>query len=287
LLIFQQPFLNLPTMKEKGLLVKMKVDQDEHNGIHYQLRLLDGELKESALIPINDYLNKEIQIQFNGNIQCVNCAKKVKKTFMNGYCYTCFQRAPETSPCVLRPELCRGHLNEGRNLEWELNNHVQPHVVYLAASDVVKVGVTRKNQIPTRWIDQGANNVIVFAETPNRYLAGTIEVALKDLFTDKTNWRKMLCNQIDDSIDLEEVKYRTEELLPSDLQHYISDDDTIYTLQYPSLYYPDKIKSLSLDKLPAIQKNLVAIKGQYLIFNDNTVLNIRNHSGYEVSVTLK
>ncbi|MCC5924743.1 MAG: DUF2797 domain-containing protein [Crocinitomicaceae bacterium] len=270
-------------MNQQGLLVKMKVSQDEYSAIHYQLRLLDGTLKESTLIAINDYLNKEIQIQFNGNIQCVNCAKKVKKTFMNGYCYTCFQSAPETSPCVLRPELCRGHLNEGRNLEWELNNHVQPHVVYLAASDVVKVGVTRKNQIPTRWIDQGANEVIVFAETPNRYLAGVIEVALKDLFTDKTNWRKMLSNQIDDNIDLEEIKYRTEELLPSDLQDFLSEDDNIYHFNYPSLYFPEKIKSISLDKMPNIHKKLIAIKGQYLIFEDESVLNIRNHTGYDIT----
>jgi hypothetical protein len=269
-------------MEKQGLLVKMKVSQEDNGAIHYQLRLLDGTLKESALIPLNEYINQYIQIQFSGNIQCVNCTKKVKKTFMNGFCYDCFQTSPEASPCVLRPELCRGHLNEGRDLEWEIKNHVQPHVVYLAASDVVKVGVTRKSQIPTRWIDQGAHEAIIFAETPNRYLAGVIEVALKDLFTDKTNWRKMLSHQIDDSIDLEEVKYRTEELLPSDLQDFFSEDDNIYSFDYPSLQYPEKIKSINLTKTPNIEKKLIAIKGQYLIFEDGSVLNIRNHSGYEI-----
>ena len=272
-------------MEKQGLLVKMKVSQDDNGAIQYQLRLLDGTLKESALIPLKEYINQYIQIQFSGNIQCVNCTKKVKKTFMNGFCYDCFQTSPEASPCVLRPELCRGHLNEGRDLEWEIKNHVQPHVVYLAASDVVKVGVTRKSQIPTRWIDQGAHEAIIFAETTNRYLAGVIEVALKDLFTDKTNWRKMLTHQIDDSIDLEEVKYRTVELLPSDLQDFFSEDDNIYSFDYPSLQYPEKIKSINLTKTPNIEKKLIAIKGQYLIFEDGSVLNIRNHSGYEIKLS--
>lgn len=269
-------------MKNQGLLVKMKVSQDDHNAIQYQLRLLNSTLEESTLTPLNKYLNKVVRIHFNGNIQCVNCTKKIKKTYMNGFCYDCFQTAPNSSPCVLRPELCRGHLNEGRDIQWEQDNHVQPHFVYLAASDIVKVGVTRKAQVPTRWIDQGANEAIVFAETPNRYLAGVIEVALKDLFSDKTNWRKMLSNQLDPSIDLEEVKYRTEELLPSDLLEYFSEDDTIHSFNYPSVGYPSKIKSLSLSKNPTIEKKLIALKGQYLIFDDGNVLNIRNHSGFEI-----
>ncbi len=81
-------------------------------------------------------------------------------------------------------------MGEGRDVEWEEKHHNQPHIVYLAASDVVKVGVTRETQVPTRWIDQGANEAIKLAETPNRYLAGVLEVALKSEFTDKTNWRK-------------------------------------------------------------------------------------------------
>jgi hypothetical protein len=50
------------------------------------------------------------------------------------------------------------------------------------------VGVTRK-QVPTRWIDQGAIEASI-VEVPNRYLAGITEVALKNYYADKTNWRK-------------------------------------------------------------------------------------------------
>jgi hypothetical protein len=73
---------------------------------------------------------------------------------------------------------------------------LQPHIVYLALSSEVKVGVTRKTQVPTRWIDQGAIEAVSIVEVPNRYLAGITEVALKN-YADKTNWRKMLTNSIE------------------------------------------------------------------------------------------
>jgi hypothetical protein len=186
----------------------------------------------------------------------------------------------------LRPELCRAHLGEGRDLEWEEANHNQPHIVYLAASDVIKVGVTRKTQLPTRWIDQGANLAIVLAETPNRFVAGQIEVALKQEFTDKTNWRKMLANDVDDDIDLETLKWELEEVLPSDIADYITEDDEVLSLNYPVIKYPVKVKSLSLDKMPIITGKLAGIKGQYFIFDSGNVLNIRKHSGYKIELEI-
>ena len=46
--------------------------------------------------------------------------------------------------------------------------------------------------MPYRWMDQGARQAVILLETPNRYLAGEAEVALKDHFTDKTSWQAML-----------------------------------------------------------------------------------------------
>jgi hypothetical protein len=140
-------------------------------------------------------------------------------------------------------------------------------VVYLAASDTVKVGVTRYTQIPTRWIDQGAASAIILAETPNRYEAGLLEVALKSFFTDKTNWQRMLKNDIDHSIDLLEEKWTLHDQLPSDLQQYFSEKDEVIELRYPVIEFPLKVTSLSLDKSPEIRGVLQGIKGQYLLFN--------------------
>ena len=259
-----------------GKLFKMEVTHE--NPIQYKLKL-------DELISINDWIGKDIQLHWNGEIRCISCDNKTKTSFGQGFCYRCFMNEASASPCILRPELCRAHLGEGRDVEWEEKNHNQPHVVYLAATDIVKVGVTRSTQVPTRWIDQGASSVIVLAETPNRYLAGMLEVALKDFFTDKTNWRNMLKNQIDESIDLVEEKWKMEEYLPSDLAQYLSEDDRIYNFEYPVQQFPKTVKSVSFDKQSSIEGHLLGIKGQYLLLDQDRVLNLRKHTGYIIEVT--
>lgn len=110
----------------------------------------------------------------------------------SGFCKSCFFEVPQAADWVMRPELSKAHLGiEERDLSYEKEMQLQPHIVYLANSSEVKVGVTRKSQIPTRWIDQGAHEAILLVEVPNRYLAGITEVALKNHISDKTNWRKI------------------------------------------------------------------------------------------------
>ncbi|MEM8891339.1 MAG: DUF2797 domain-containing protein, partial [Bacteroidota bacterium] len=48
--------------------------------------------------------------------------------------------------------------------------------------------------------------------------------------------------------------------------------------------YPEKVKSLSFDKMPEIEGTLVGIRGQYLIFDAGRVLNIRKHTAYWVDL---
>lgn len=258
-----------------GNLSKMATSLDEQ--VNYYLKL-------SEEVYMNDLIGKQISLSWNGQINCCSCNKITKKSFGQGFCYSCFISAPESAECILRPELCRAHLGEGRDPEWEEKHHNQPHVVYLAASSAVKVGITRAQQIPTRWIDQGASSAIRLAEVPNRYEAGRIEVELKSLFTDKTHWQKMLKNEVDDSIDLIEEKWALEEHLPNDILEYFSENDEIIALNYPVIQYPQKVKSRSLEKTAIIEGKLVGIKGQYLIFDGGEVFNVRTHSGYYVEL---
>lgn len=262
----------------EGNLTKMRVFIDEENRIQYRLNLIEE-------VNMNDRIGTNIRLDWSGTINCASCSKVTKKSFGQGFCYNCFVSAPEAAECILRPELCRAHLGEGRDPEWEEKHHNQPHVVYLAASSAVKVGITRATQVPTRWIDQGASSAIRLAEVPNRYEAGRIEVALKEFFTDKTNWQKMLKNEVDDSIDLEEEKWSLEEHLPADIIDYFSENDEIIELNFPVLEYPEKVKSQSFDKTPTIEGKLLGIKGQYLLLDENRVLNIRKHTGYHIRIS--
>lgn len=256
---------------------KMSVSLD--SVVHYQF---EGE----TTISMNDLIGKHLRLEWGGVIFCQSCGKQTKNSFGEGFCYPCFQSAPEATECTIRPELCRAHLGEGRDVEWEERNHNQPHIVYLAASDKVKVGVTRITQVPTRWIDQGASSAIRLAETPNRYEAGILEVALKEYFTDKTNWQRMLKNELDESIDLVEEKWSLHDQLPADLTQYFSENDEVISIIYPVMEFPTKVTSLTFDKTPVIEGKLVGIKGQYLIFEGGKVLNIRKHTGYSVNLTI-
>ena len=146
--------------------------------------------------------------------------------------------------------------------------------------------MTRDTQVPTRWIDQGARRAVKIAEVPYRFLAGQLEVALKSHFTDKTNWRSMLTNKTTDTIDLLEQTAALADQIPEALLEYRSSDGPITDIRYPVLQYPAKVKSLGLEKNPSIEGRLTGIRGQYLMFGDGRVLNVRNHSGFYVQLAV-
>ncbi|WP_366186683.1 DUF2797 domain-containing protein [Flavobacterium ovatum] len=262
-------------MQYEGVLAKMQTEYG--NPIQYYL------VFEDSFLNMNQILNQEIEIQFVG-YQCLNCNKK-KKIFRQGFCYDCFYSSAAVGDWIMRPELSTAHLGiADRDLDYEQKVQLQPHIVYLALSSEVKVGVTRKTQVPTRWIDQGANEAISIIEVPNRYLAGITEVALKNHFADKTNWRKMLTNDVPPA-DLIAERMKLEAVIPEEAREYfVLDKNDLYRMDYPVLQYPTKVKSLSLDKTPTFQGKLTGIKGQYLIFEDGTVFNVRGSEGYVVQL---
>lgn len=239
---------------------------------------------ESDFVAINQLIGQHISLQFK-HFQCLNCGEN-KPIFRQGYCKECFFAVPQTADWIMHPELSKAHLNiEERDLNYEQQMQLQPHYVYLANTSEVKVGVTRKSQAPTRWIDQGAHEALVIAEVPNRYLAGIAEVALKQHIADKTNWRKMLTNQFT-SVDLQAVKAQLRPFIPQEVQPYIAEETALWHLHFPVLQYPAQVRSLQLLQTPHYEGKLVGIKGQYLIFEDNTVFNIRGNEGLVVALAL-
>jgi hypothetical protein len=110
-----------------------------------------------------------------------------------------------------------------------------------------------------------------------------IEVSLKAFIADKTHWQKMLKNQINPDVNLLELKKEMTQNLSPELRKYVVDSE-LQDLSYPVLEYPEKVKSLSFDKLPVVEGVLTGIKGQYLMFDYLNVLNVRKHQGYVVSL---
>lgn len=264
-------------MQYQGVLKKMPTENSEI--IQYYLDLGDD------FVNVNQMLDRRLEMKFV-KYECLNCHLE-RPIFRQGFCKSCFFDTPKAGDWIMRPELSTAHLGkEDRDIDYEKSVQLQPHIVYLANSSNVKVGVTRKQQIPTRWIDQGAHEAIEIVEVPNRYLAGITEVALKEHVADKTNWRKMLKNDVEDA-DLKEWQQKLRRYIPEEVQEYFIENNKETEINFPVHKYPEKPKSLNIVKEQNYKGKLVGIKAQYLIFEDQTVFNVRGNEGLVVNLTIR
>ena len=262
-------------MTFSGPLTKMRTQNN--TPVKYVLNIGDD------ILMMNDLIGKTMKIEHTGKVKCF-CGEVKNKLYRNGFCYDCFYSRPEAGESIFKPELSTAHLGiEDRDLEWEKKMQLKPHVVYLANSAGLKVGVTRATQVPTRWIDQGASAAVKFIEVPNRYLAGVVEVALKNYVADKTPWRKMVMNEVPE-VDLLKEKERLAEYIPKEIESKPDFNEEVWTIDYPVEQYPAKVNSLNLEKTNVFESKLTGIKGQYLLFENGVVFNVRSHSGYIVNL---
>lgn len=237
---------------------------------------------------LNPLLGQKISLSFSGIIQCIQCGRATRKSFQQGYCFVCLQRLMECNLCTIHPEKCRYYEGICQPGDWAHAHCHQPHVVYLANSSAVKVGITRQQQMVTRWLDQGATQGVPLLTVQNRSQAGQIEVMFKEHIADKTNWRAMLKA---DNSDQDLLGVRAElfpkveacisqfsKAYPNDIC-WLPEATEIIKLNYPVLEYPKKVQSLTVDKNTAFTATLLGMKGQYLIL-DSGVLSIRKWAGY-------
>jgi len=245
----------------------------------YQLAL------NSQVVDMNSLIGQHIELSYNQSVECSNCGRKTPKSYSQGFCFPCARSLARCDLCIMKPETCHHHLGTCREPEWGKAHCFAPHIVYLANSSGLKVGITRKTNTPGRWIDQGAIAAIPVLEVKTRLESGQVEMALKTHVSDKTNWRKMLKNETE-FVDLTEVKHN----LLNEISGLIEElgakhlDDEAININYPVLQYPSKISSLNFDKTPVISGVLNGIKGQYLLL-DSGVLNVRKFSSYHVTLS--
>ena len=249
-------------------------------------------LGHEIALHLNPLIGQQVKLQLSGDIECIHCHKSTKKSYSQGYCFICSQRLAACDLCIVRPEKC--HYDQGtcREPEWGEAHCMQPHVVYLANASGLKVGITREVNIPTRWIDQGAAGAIPLLRVASRQLAGFVEVIIKNHLADKTNWREMLKGDVADQ-DFNAARDRVfaqcwPEIANLQATYGMLAINPILQaaevhFAYPVSRYPEKIKSVNLDKTGEISGELLGCKGQYLIF-DSGVVNLRKYTGYLGSI---
>ena len=252
----------------------------------YAFRLND------ARIAVNPLLGQSIRLEYLGAINCSHCGRKTNKSFSQGYCYPCFKKLPQCDTCIMAPERCHFEWGTCRDSAWGEQFCMTDHVVYLANSSGIKVGITRASQVPTRWLDQGAIQALPIMRVATRQKSGFVEDVLRSQVPDRTNWRNLLKGDAE-KLDLHTIREEVLDACFEGIQNLqerfgiqaiqpVTADVT--DIQYPVLAYPKKIVSLDLEKTPVVEGTLQGIKGQYLIL-DTGVINIRKFTAYNVALS--
>ncbi len=285
-------------MELQGICHKMHAGLKDLSVTDQQTRKANVEYKfilDRSEINLPFTLGEELEIEWTGKIFCVSCGAKTSKSFSQGHCFKCFKTKASCDLCIMKPETCHYHLGTCRENDFAHEVCFQPHIVYLANSSALKVGITRISHMPTRWLDQGATQALPILKVGSRRLSGHLETLFGTQVADKTDWRKLLKGEAE-PLDL--VKTRDELLeefapkiqaIREEFNQHLEFNETLEFLDqelvnefvYPVAQYPDKIKSHNLDKTAKIRGVLQGIKGQYLIL-DTGVINIRKYSGYEI-----
>ncbi|MFW3899418.1 DUF2797 domain-containing protein [Pseudomonas bharatica] len=254
--------------------------------VQYAFRL--GELE----VPVNPLIGQTVRLEYLGAIHCSHCGKRTKTSFSQGYCYPCMTRLAQCDLCIMSPERCHYDAGTCREPSWGEQFCMTDHVVYLANSSGIKVGITRASQLPTRWLDQGASQALPILRVATRQQSGLVEDLLRSQVPDRTNWRTLLKGDAE-ALDLVAVRDQLfdscadgirglqERFGLQAIQPLV--DAEVLEIRYPVEAYPGKIVSFNLDKNPVAEGTLLGIKGQYLIF-DTGVINIRKYTAYQLAV---
>ena len=208
-------------------------------------------------VPLNNYLGKVIRLQHTGTIHCVHCGRRSNKSFNQGYCYPCVIKLAQCDICIVSPEKC--HYDQGtcREPEWGEQHCMVDHIVYLANSSGIKVGITRETQLPTRWIDQGAVQALPIFRVKTRRQSGLVEDLLRQHVADKTNWRTMLKGEIlpADLPAMRDTLYERCDKGLVELEERFGlqafqriENVAPVNIEYPVLEYPSKVTSHNMDK---------------------------------------
>ncbi|MEG9622197.1 DUF2797 domain-containing protein [Pseudomonas guariconensis] len=269
----------------RGSLSKMAV-RLEAPVVQYAFRL--GEEQ----VPVNPLIGKTLRLEYLGAIHCTHCGKRTKTSFSQGYCYPCMTKLAQCDVCIMAPEKCHYDAGTCREPSWGEQFCMTDHVVYLANSSGIKVGITRATQLPTRWLDQGASQALPILRVATRQQSGLVEDLLRSQVPDRTNWRALLKGDAD-VLDLPAIREQIFDACAEGLQGLQARfglqaiqplaDAEVVEMRYPVEAYPKKIMSFNLDKDPVAEGTLLGIKGQYLIF-DTGVINIRKYTAYQLAV---
>ena len=244
-----------------------------------------------SVVPLNPLLGSFVRIRFDSRIDCRYCGQTTRKSYGAGYCYPCFKALARCDLCVVSPVRCHYAAGTCREPAWGEAFCMQPHVVYVANSAGAKVGITKPENLPGRWLDQGATQACVVMRTQSRHQAGCVEAVLSRHTSDRTDWRALIARDAP-PLDLRQLITQLRTAARAELAALASrfpgaldwvDAPMVQRFSYPVTSYTSPLRALSLVRRTELGGRLLGVKGQYLMF-DSGVFNVRKHSSYHVEI---
>ena len=247
-------------------------------------------------LPLDALVGRTVAFTFLGDVLCAGCGARSAVSLGSGYCRRCFLTLPQCDRCFRSPEHCHHHLGTCRDPAWGSRVCMAPHVVYLAETSALKVGITRPGRVHARWMEQGALQARPWLLARSRRIAGEVEVRVRAHIGDRTNWRQMLRHRAPDR-DLARVALECDDRFAEALDALRGEfgADALqpapaaatWQARYP---LPDNgAPSLQALRLAAtgdvVQGRVLGAKARYLVL-DGGVFNTATHEGLLVRLAL-
>ena len=70
------------------------------------------------VLPISSWIGSTLRLEATGVIHCGHCGQPTKRSYSQGYCYSCFKRLARCDLCMMAPTRC--HYDQGtcREPQW-------------------------------------------------------------------------------------------------------------------------------------------------------------------------
>ncbi len=199
---------------------------------------------------------------------------------------------PPSAPCVWNPGVACTY-QDCPFPEFKAESCSHDFVVYLAAKDRVKVGITRAGGRIGRWRSQGATHALVLATAPNRKVAGVIETCCSSVLPDHatSDWFIPLD---DPETALLDAATHCAEAVPDRLSSCIerpkeSTDHMqrrVVKLDYPRTS-PSDTTLAALDSFGTeATGQFVAVRGAVLA-TDTFTFNTKHHKGHTLTISVE
>ena len=274
----------------EGVLDALQPEQQGSGEVRYALAVGGNRLPLAMLI------GRQVAITGLGGILCVSCGAASATSHGGGHCRRCFLSLPACDHCFRSPERCHHHLGSCRDPAWGTRVCMADHVVYLAETSGVKVGITRPGRVALRWAEQGALQARPWLQVRTRRIAGVLEAVLRSSLSDRTNWRQMLrANRA--TKDLEQLAVELTQRHGTELERVRTefgvdawravDGATTWHAHYPvPIGGAPALRAFKLQAVGnVVQGRILGAKARYLLL-DTGVLNTASHAGTLVRLQL-